>query len=96
VDGSDGSAHGGRADLCQFGGDARLGAPEGASADVGEVLLGLGIGATSAANVGHGLGHCVVGAAVAAWPAVALVGSYELLMLIIRSFQTRAAAVNGD
>jgi hypothetical protein len=28
-----------------------------------------------------------MGAAVAAWPAVALVGSYELLMMIIRSAQ---------
>jgi hypothetical protein len=50
-------------------------------------LLGLGIGATLAANVAHGLGHGLAGAAVAAWPAVALVGSYELLMMIIRSAQ---------
>jgi Protein of unknown function (DUF2637) len=48
-------------------------------------LLGLGIAATLAANVAHGLGHGMTGAAVAAWPAVALVGSYELLMLFIRS-----------
>jgi hypothetical protein len=41
-------------------------------------LLGLGIAATLAANVAHGLGHGPIGAAVAAWPAVALVGSYEL------------------
>src|ERR1700722_1874277 len=41
-------------------------------------LLGLGIMATLAANVAHGLGHGLTGAAVAAWPAVALVGSYEL------------------
>jgi hypothetical protein len=47
-------------------------------------LLGLGIAATLAANVAHGLGHGPVGAAVGAWPAVALVGSYELLMMIIR------------
>ena len=32
----------------------------------------------------HGLGHGPVGAAVAVWPAVALVGSYELFMTIIR------------
>lgn len=50
-------------------------------------LLGLGIAATLAANVAHGLGHGPVGAAVAAWPAVALVGSYELLMMMIRSSQ---------
>jgi hypothetical protein len=43
-------------------------------------LLGLGIAATLAANVAHGLGHGLAGAAVATWPAVALVGSYELLM----------------
>jgi Protein of unknown function (DUF2637) len=47
-------------------------------------LLGLGIAATLAANIAHGLGHGPVGAAVAAWPAVALVGSYELFMTIIR------------
>jgi hypothetical protein len=50
-------------------------------------LLGLGIAATLAANVAHGLGHGPVGAAVAAWPAVALVGSYELLMMVIRGFR---------
>jgi hypothetical protein len=54
-------------------------------------LLGLGIAATLAANVAHGLGHGPVGAAVAAWPAVALVGCYELLMMVIRRFQ----AVSG-
>ena len=50
-------------------------------------LLGLGIAATLAANVAHGLGHGLIGAMVAAWPAVALVGSYELLMMVIRSSQ---------
>jgi hypothetical protein len=44
-------------------------------------LLGLGVPATLAANVAHGLGHGPVGAVVAAWPAVGLVGSYELLMM---------------
>jgi hypothetical protein len=53
-------------------------------------LLGLGIAATLAANVAHGLGHGLIGAAVAAWPAVALVGSYELLMMVIRSSQAEA------
>jgi hypothetical protein len=47
-------------------------------------LLGLGIIATLAANVAHGLDHGLIGAAVGAWPAVALVGSYELLMTVIR------------
>jgi hypothetical protein len=60
-------------------------------------LLGLGIGATLAANVAHGLGHSLVGAAVAAWPAVALIGSYELLMMVIRSAQvsTRGMSETG-
>src|SRR5262245_55952370 len=47
-------------------------------------LLGVGITATLAANAAHGLGHGPIGAVVAAWPAVALVGTYELLMLLIR------------
>jgi len=58
-------------------------------------LLGVGIAATLAANVVHGLGHGPVGAIVAAWPAVALVGSYELLMVIIRSVQASAGTAPG-
>ena len=38
-------------------------------------LLGLGIAATLAATVAYGLSHGLTGVAVAAWPAVALVGS---------------------
>jgi hypothetical protein len=53
-------------------------------------LLGLGIAATLAANIAHGLGDGLTGAAVAAWPALALVGSYELLMIVIRSSQVPA------
>lgn len=48
-------------------------------------LLGLGIVATLAANIAHGLSHGPVGAAVAAWPAASLVGSYELLLWLIRT-----------
>jgi hypothetical protein len=47
--------------------------------------LGVGIVATIGANLAHGMGHGPVGALVSAWPAVALVGSYELLMALIRS-----------
>src|ERR1700755_80510 len=54
-------------------------------------LLGLGIAATLAANVAHGL----IGAAVAAWPAVTLVGSYELLMIIIGGAQVSADGETG-
>jgi hypothetical protein len=54
-------------------------------------LLGLGLTATLAANVAHGLGHGLTGAAVAARPAVALVGSYKLLMMLIRSARLSGA-----
>jgi hypothetical protein len=57
-------------------------------------LLGLGIAVTLAANVAHGLGHGLIGAAVGAWPAVALVGSYELLMVIIRGTQQATGEVS--
>jgi hypothetical protein len=58
-------------------------------------LLGLGIAATLAANVAHGLGHGLIGAAVSAWPAVALVGSYELLMMVLRGSQLAPHAVSA-
>jgi hypothetical protein len=57
--------------------------------------LGLGIAASLAANIAHGLGHGLAGAAVAAWRAVALVGSYELLMTVIRNAQAPATSANG-
>jgi hypothetical protein len=47
--------------------------------------LGAGIVATVGANLAHGLGHDPVGALVSAWPALALVGSFELLMLLIKN-----------
>ena len=46
--------------------------------------LGVGIVATIGANLAHGLDHGPIGALVSAWPAVALIGSYELCMLLIR------------
>jgi hypothetical protein len=46
-------------------------------------LLALGIIATLAANMAQGWSHGPVGAVIAAWPAVSLVGSYELLVWII-------------
>jgi hypothetical protein len=54
-------------------------------------LLGAGITATLAANVAAGIAYGPIGAVVAAWPAGALVGSYELLMLIIRESAVPAA-----
>jgi hypothetical protein len=47
--------------------------------------LGAGIVATAGANLAHGVGHGPVGALVSAWPALALVGSFELLMMLIRT-----------
>jgi hypothetical protein len=49
--------------------------------------------ATVGANLAHGVGHGPVGALVSAWPALALVGSFELLMMLIR---TRRGAGVGD
>jgi hypothetical protein len=48
-------------------------------------LLAPGIVATLAANMAQGWSHGPVGAVIAAWPAVSLVGSYELLVWIIRT-----------
>jgi hypothetical protein len=55
-------------------------------------LLGLGVAATLTANMAQGCSHGLVGAVVAAWPAASLVGSYELLVWLIR---TSAAAERG-
>ncbi len=52
-------------------------------------LLGLGIATTLAANVAHGLGPGPVGAALAAWPAIAWPPT-KLLMMVIRSSQVPA------
>ena len=51
-------------------------------------LLGLGITATLTANMTQGWSHGPVGAVVAAWPAVSLVGSCELLVWLIRTSGT--------
>jgi len=48
-------------------------------------LLALGIAATLTANMAQGWSHGPAGAVVAAWPAVSLVGSYELLVWLIRT-----------
>jgi hypothetical protein len=53
-------------------------------------LLTLGIVATLAANMAQGWSHGAGGMVVAAWPAVSLVGSYELLVWMVRK-----AAVRG-
>ena len=47
--------------------------------------LGAGIAATIGANLAHGLGDRPIGALVSAWPALALTGSFGLLMTLIRT-----------
>jgi hypothetical protein len=51
------------------------------------LMLGVGVAATVAANVAYGATYGAVGAVISAWPAVAFVGSAELLMVIIRRTQ---------
>jgi hypothetical protein len=59
--------------------------------------LGAGIVATVGANLAHGTGHGPVGALVSAWPALALVGSFELLMMLIRTGRgTRAGKAEPE
>jgi hypothetical protein len=55
-------------------------------------LLALGIVVTLAANLAHGWSHGPIGATVAAWPAASLVGSYELLLWLIRDATAGAVA----
>lgn len=71
---------------------ARRGIKGWASLWLAYVMLAAGIAATVAANVAHGMDHGRIGAAVAAWPALALVGSYELLMWIVRTSPQAADA----
>jgi hypothetical protein len=59
--------------------------------------LGAGIVATVGANLAHGVGHGPIGALVSTWPALALVGSFELLMTLIRSGRReRAVEARGE
>jgi hypothetical protein len=58
--------------------------------------LGAGILATVGANLAHGLGHGPIGALVSAWPALALVGSFELLMLLVRTAKPEVPATSVD
>jgi hypothetical protein len=57
--------------------------------------LGAGIVATVGANLAHGLGHGPIGALVSAWPALALAGSFELLMILIRTGKTAAVELGS-
>lgn len=48
------------------------------------VMLWLGIGATVGANIAYGAGFGLLGAVISAWPAVAFIGSVELVMMLVR------------
>jgi len=54
-------------------------------------MLLSGIGVTLAANVAFGVTYGLAGALWAAWPALAFVGCYELLMMLVRASARRAA-----
>ena len=56
--------------------------------------LSASILATIGANLAHGLGHGPIGALVSAWPALALIGSFELLMLLVRNASCPAPAAS--
>lgn len=51
------------------------------------LMLGLGVAATVGANVAYGAAFGVTGAIISAWPAVAFIGSAELLMVSTRRTQ---------
>ncbi len=55
-------------------------------------LAGAGIGATLAVNVLAGVPSGWLGAVIASWPALAFVGCYELLMMLVRASARRAPA----
>jgi hypothetical protein len=48
-------------------------------------MLVLGVGATVAANVAYGAPYGPLGALISAWPAVAFIGSAEMLMALVRA-----------
>jgi hypothetical protein len=53
-------------------------------------LLGSGVAVTLAANVTYGAESGLSGALWAAWPATAFVGTYELMMLLVRASARRS------
>jgi hypothetical protein len=77
------AVHGGRADLGRVYGGAGRQPPESAGSRLATWNLGAASWATVGASLARGIGHGPVGALVSAWPALALVGSFELLMMLI-------------
>ena len=58
--------------------------------------LGAGIVATVEANLAHGVGRGPVGALVSAWPALALVGSFELSPGVPSPSETLHQTLRGE
>lgn len=58
--------------------------------------LAAGVAATIAANLLAGLRYGTLGAVVSLWPALALVGSFETLMLILRGGTSSQPAATPD
>lgn len=56
-------------------------------------MLAAGIGATLATNVLAGTASGPLGAVIAAWPALAFVGCYELVMMLVRTAARRSGEV---
>ncbi len=48
-------------------------------------MLGLSVAATLACNIGYGLPFGVTGALISGWPAVAFIGSVEMVLGMVRS-----------
>ena len=60
------------------------------------LMLGLGVGATVAANVAYGLPFGWLGAIVSAWPAIAFVGSVEMAVRFVRDAREVATGRGPD
>jgi hypothetical protein len=63
------------------------------SPGIARISLIIGILATMAANILHGLSNGIVGAAISAWPALALVFAFEMGMGMIRRGKRADATV---
>lgn len=59
-------------------------------------LLGAGVLATLGANVAHGWQYGPVGIAVAGWPALVAVGSFEMLARLIRGGRAEESTVAAE
>jgi hypothetical protein len=59
------------------------------------VMLCVGVAATVAANVAYGAADGLTGAAISAWPAIAFIGSAELLIGSIRRTRPVPASANA-